>query len=65
MSFVLVEPLGSKGVDHTLWFKQMTAIGPMTTPERTERTEFATEQDARACSAMWHALSCFEIEEAA
>lgn len=61
MSYVLVEPLGSKRTGTTLWFKQMTAIGPMTTPVESERAVFGSEEGARACPAMWHALSFFEV----
>lgn len=45
-----------------LWFKQMTAIGPMTTEKIEERAVFYTEEAARQCPAMFHALSFFEVE---
>lgn len=64
MSYVLRETLASKEQGHDLWFKQMTGIGPMTTPDLTEAARFESEESARACPAMHHALSFYEIEEA-
>lgn len=60
MTFALVETLVSERQGRTLWFKQMTAIGPMTTPDPAERAVFESETAARACPAMWHAFSFFE-----
>ncbi len=48
-----------------LWFKQMTAIGPMTTPDPAERALFHTEQDARQSPAMGHPIALFEPREIA
>jgi hypothetical protein len=62
VAYVLVESLGSKEVGKTLWFKQMTGIGPMTTPVESERAVFSSERAARQCSAMSHPWSCFEVE---
>jgi hypothetical protein len=63
MTYVLVETLASERQGRTLWFKQMTAVGPMTTPDPAERAEFATEDAAKWCPAMFHALSFYEVRE--
>ena len=60
--YVLVESFASKRQGRTLWFKQMTGIGPMTTTDPAERAEFPSEEAARQCPAMWHALSFYEVE---
>jgi hypothetical protein len=62
--FVLIETLASKRQGRTLWFKQMTGIGPMTTSDRSERAVFPTEEAARKCPALWHPLSFYEVFEA-
>lgn len=61
MTYVLVETLASKRHGRTLWFAQMTGIGPATTASPDERVEFETEAAARECPAMWHPLSFFEV----
>lgn len=63
MSYVLVETLASKRQGRTLWFQQMTGIGPMTTPNVEERAVFDTQEAAARCPAMFHALSFYEVEE--
>ena len=63
MTYVLVASLSSQQQGRTLWFKQMTAIGPMTTPERSQAAEFETKEDALNCPAMFHVLSVFDVFE--
>ena len=65
MSFVLVETFVSKQQGCTIWFKQMTGIGPQTTADPEERATFATREDAAACPATRHLLSSYEIHEVA
>ena len=59
--FVLVEPYASVQHGRTMWFKQMTAIGPMTTPNVEERRVFATEAAAYRCPAMLHMLTHWNV----
>jgi hypothetical protein len=47
----------------TLWFQQMTAIGPMTTHKAAERAVFGSRKGAASSPAMRHMLSSFEIVE--
>lgn len=62
--YVLREVIASKRRGRPVWFKQMTAIGPMTTADPSERAVFPTEDAARQCPAMWHALAFFDVEAA-
>jgi hypothetical protein len=62
MSFVLVETLASERQGKTLWFKQMTGIGPATTADVEERAVFETKEAALECPAMFHSLSFFEVQ---
>lgn len=45
-----------------LWFRCMTALGPCTTADLSEARVFDSEEAARKCPAMWHALTYFEPE---
>lgn len=47
----------------TLWYKQMTAIGPMTTPIESERHLFETREGAMGSAAFLHMLSIYELVE--
>lgn len=62
--YVLVETFASERQGKTLYLKQMTPIGPMTTASLGEAQRFATEQDARQHPASYHPLSFFEPREA-
>jgi hypothetical protein len=62
-NYVLVETVASANQGRTLYFKQMTAIGPMTTADLGSAQRFATEQDARMHPAMFHMLTVFEPRE--
>jgi hypothetical protein len=59
--FVLREV--TKHREGPLWFKQMTAIGPMTTADPTERAEYLTAGDARRAPCWNHLLTSWEVEE--
>jgi hypothetical protein len=61
--FILREVVASKSYGKPLWFKQMTGIGPMTTPDPDEAARFPTEEAAARSPACLHMLSCYEIEE--
>lgn len=53
----------SKYQGKPLWFHQMTAIGPMTTADPSERAEFSSKEEAVRSPAFAHMLSLWEIEE--
>lgn len=63
MTWVLVETLASENWGSTLYFREMAAIGPMTTAFMTQAATFETEQAAMQSPAYSHALSCYEPRE--
>lgn len=62
-SYALREALASERAGHDKWFKQMTAIGPMTTSVSAERAVFDSRQTAMQSPAYRHMLSCYEVVE--
>lgn len=48
-----------------IWFWCMTAIGPATTANPSERTVFESREEALSCPCWRHALTFWEIEEVA
>jgi hypothetical protein len=63
VSYCLIEKVGSERVGKPLFFKEMTGIGPMTTPNVEERAVFGSREIAERCPAMFHSLSTFEVRE--
>jgi hypothetical protein len=61
--YVLIDILASRRQKKPLYFKAMTAIGPMTTPVEAERATFYTMEQAMQCPAIYHPLSCYEVKE--
>lgn len=52
--------LKAAATDRDLWFKQMTGIGPMTTPNLKEAMRFPDEQSALSHPANRHMLAIFD-----
>lgn len=57
--YALMETI-AEGRGERLWFKNMTAIGPLTTPDLAKAKMFDSEQAATASPAYSFALACFE-----
>lgn len=62
--WILRETLASERQKKPIYFKQMTAIGPMSTAKREEAAEFSSKQEAMMSPAYTHSLSCYEPEAA-
>lgn len=59
--FVLIERLATKKQRCPIYFRRMTAIGPMTTAEPKSAAVFADEAAAKACPANYHSLSFYDV----
>jgi hypothetical protein len=60
VSYALKETLSSKRQGRDLWFCRMTAIGPMTTADPSERKLWASADDALRSPAALFPLTFFE-----
>lgn len=60
--WVLRETLASKKLKKPIYFKGMTAIGPMSTPELGDATRFGSKQEAMMSPAYVHPQSFYEPE---
>lgn len=61
--WILRETLASKRLKTPIYFKGMTAIGPMSTSDLKKAERFDSERDAMMSPAYTHALSCYEPEQ--